>query len=120
MVSKLGQRTRRQIDDDLFQLAQRWETKGMPMLGSMLRIVGFAYRRQLEGDLETLMETWLWCKEKMEARVALVNGRPIPPTDGRARTEETASRHQRKYELLAGAAARERRVKTKPPQTRRR
>lgn len=111
---------RAQIGRDTLALAQQWEARGIPVVGAMLRLIGYAYRTKKEVALEQLMDMWHYTQQRMEARLALVHGKPIPDPDERARTPKTARRHQRYYELLGGAAARERRAKEKAANPRRR
>ena len=75
----------------------------MPMLGAMLRILRWAYQHGREGNLENLMDTWLWAAEAMERRTL---GRAYQEDvtrhpDQLPRSPATVTRHAAKHRDLA-------------------
>jgi hypothetical protein len=95
---------RREVVASFTPLIQRWEGQGMPMLGSMFRILRWAYEHGMEGSLESLMDTWLVGAERLNSQTlgrAYLGTRATGP-DTLPRTKATVERHRPKHDLLQG------------------
>lgn len=98
---------RRDVVASFTPLIQEWEQRGMPMLGSMLRITRWAYQHGLEGSLESLMNTWFYSADALKRKTlghayeTLAQSHP----DSRPETPATIARHADKHRALRGLAA---------------
>lgn len=106
------------VYDDLTHLLLMYEAKGMPVLGAILRVVRWAYEHEMEGYLESLMDTWYWSADKFQTRVALASPKPDPlplpqHPNAAVRTPQTEARHAQKYARMEGRVLPVMRIKKK-------
>ena len=95
--------TRKEIQQDLTKLADKWRHRGMPGLAAIMVLIAEFYQRELEGYLLSMMASLHRLMSRIQGGKHFVETNTETGIERSSRESATDRRHSRKHVVLGNA-----------------